>query len=113
MPGQHELIPHVDEIIPSNETTDVVFVSFTENLLIDPRSLLSIRKVVSARRSTPTDVRRQLHYPADLFEVSVVEIVGQGRHLSNGSGQSFHDELTIPFVHPFFGSMWHRWWSWR
>ncbi len=96
MPGQHQLIPHVDEIINPNETTDVVLVSLTEDLLIDPRSLLPIREVVPARRPTPTDVHRQLDDPAGLFEVNVVEIVGQGRHLSNGSGQSFHDHNTLP-----------------
>lgn len=96
MPGQHELIPHIDEIINPNETTDVVLVSLTEDLLVDPRSLLPIRKVVPARRPTPTDVHGQLHYPACLLEGNVVEIVGHSRRLSNGSGQSFHDHNTIP-----------------
>ena len=34
--------------------------------------------------------------PLAFSEVNVVEIVGQGRHLSNGSGQSFHDHNTLP-----------------
>jgi hypothetical protein len=51
VPGQYQLIPHIDEVIRTNETTNVVVVALAENLFIHPCSLLAIGKVVVTRRA--------------------------------------------------------------
>jgi hypothetical protein len=76
VPGQYQLIPHIDEVIRTNETANVVVVALAENLFIHPCSLLAIGKVVVARRAAPADVQRQFHHTTDLLHVCGIEVIG-------------------------------------
>ena len=92
---QNQLVPQVDELLDSNEPTDVVLVPLSENLLIHASALPAIRQVVTPRWTAPTDVQRQLDNTRSLRKV-LVEILGHRWSLCGRSCKPFHDRLRVP-----------------
>ena len=74
MPGQHQLVPEIDEVTHANEPTDVVVVAFAKHLLVDTDAVLPIPHVINPRRTAPSDVKRQLDRADDLLHVRGVEV---------------------------------------
>ncbi len=87
---QNQLVPQVDELIDSNEPTDVVLVPLSKNLFVYPGALPAI--------GHPTDVQRQLDNAESLRNVLIVEILGHGRSLRGRSCKPFHDRLRVPRI---------------
>ena len=95
MTRQDQLVPQIDEVVDSDESAYIVVVALTQHLLVHPSPVPPVSHVEHARWATPTNVERQLDDSDDLLDVGCLDVVGNGRRLRGGPGNSVHPHRVL------------------
>ncbi len=76
MGREPQVLPHVEELVDVDETSDVVVGTLAQHDLVDLGALPPVGQVPSKPWATPADMGRQLDDTGRLLKGRVVDIIG-------------------------------------